>query len=102
MDKCNHDCFNCAFPDCIEEKSTSSELAEIKTRDFEDGSIKNPKNPYSTKWARQNKEKNREIALRYYYENHETEKEKRKKYYQEHREYFREYFKNYKRRKAKH
>lgn len=100
MDKCNHDCFNCAFPDCIEEKSTSSELAEIKTRDFEDGSIKNPKNPYSTKWARKHREKNREMARRYYHEHLEEQRKKSKDYYHAHKEYFREYYRNYKRRKA--
>lgn len=31
--KCNHDCFNCIFDDCIVETISSEERAEIRERD---------------------------------------------------------------------
>lgn len=31
--KCNHDCFNCIFSDCIVDEISSEERAEIKERD---------------------------------------------------------------------
>ena len=32
--KCNHDCFNCIYNDCITNVVTKAEREEIKQRDF--------------------------------------------------------------------
>lgn len=33
--KCNQDCFNCPFPDCIEDEMTASDYDEARERDRE-------------------------------------------------------------------
>lgn len=33
MARCNHDCFNCIYDDCIIEKMSSAERKEVKERD---------------------------------------------------------------------
>lgn len=34
MAKCNHDCFNCKFDDCINDSLTTTEIIECNQRDI--------------------------------------------------------------------
>lgn len=73
--KCNRDCFNCPFPDCIEDEMTAADYDEARERDRE---IIFPKS-----------RKEKELAAKkkaYYQENREEIAAKQKAYYQANRE----------------
>ena len=81
MKKCDRDCFNCQYDDCIEEIMSDDERTEINERD-DDLKICHRETP----------EQRRERARRYYYEHHEECKQKCREYYHSHKEKFREYW----------
>lgn len=65
MSKCNRDCFNCPYPDCIlpDGEMTKEEARRAQKRSYyERNKIK--LNAVSTAWARANADKVREAAKR--------------------------------------
>ncbi len=105
--KCNRDCLNCIYDDCIEDDNASLSYEELKqARDEErerkiEEEIADPNTPYSRKVYLINREDRKKSYKKYYREhakeiaekhrryNHEHEAEckaRAKRYYQENRE----------------
>lgn len=80
MDKCNHDCFQCAFDDCIcDDKAWTNEKVE-------DENLLNHNAYMHRLWSRNNRDKVKLHHRTYYIKNKEICNKKARKYYQEHKE----------------
>lgn len=70
---CNHDCFNCQYPDCINDGSPiSGELPEPCKKKLQ-WSQRNPDKmrEYRREYYRKNRDRIRAKTCAYYYSNHE-------------------------------
>jgi hypothetical protein len=89
--KCNRDCFNCKYDDCINDQMEYGDYAELNEIEKDNREYKTPK-------------KQREYFKRYYAEKREHRLENGRRYYETHgeerREYSRRYSKENKERKA--
>ena len=106
MSKCNGDCFNCVFDDCILDEHESVpkiEKADTKLSYYERN--KESRRAYQREYARKKygykpkvdkpkkteeeiKEYKRQVAKAYYQANREKCIAENRKYYKEHRDYF--------------
>lgn len=82
--KCNHDCFNCIYPDCIEDGLTAEEVKAANERDKQADVVLS--DDYRTRWAQLNPERNRANKRRHYQNNKERYKKQHRAYYQAHKE----------------
>jgi hypothetical protein len=107
VSKCNHDCFNCPYSDCIipEEEITLQEIIDADRRDGKPQSKEIKKalaRERMKKWYAENKDYAK-AKQKEYYEKHKDErkkyyeanKEKKKQYYQKNREKIIEYQRRY-------
>lgn len=79
--KCNNNCFNCNYNDCIKEGITWEEYCEIESR-------KERKICDSDKgqWNHRHPEKIKQYKKKYHNKNKESENKKSREYYYKHRE----------------
>ena len=84
--KCNHDCFNCVYDDCISDEMTLDDY-KLARKIERENSVK-PKSRYG-------KERASEYNRKYYEDNLEECRLKVKKYHETHREEDRQRSKNY-------
>lgn len=82
--KCNHDCFNCVYEDCINDVLTPEELHEANKRDAKFNIVFTE--DCKKRWEQKNKKKISERKHQWYLLNKERCKRNRQKYYSEHRE----------------
>lgn len=118
MPKCNGDCFNCPFDDCIldyedidtddtEELDRELDLLNMVDSDKKEKQMEYYQQnrywllAYYKQYYRQNKEKYKEYAKRYRQRNKERIKARHKRYYQNNRKYFAVYAKQRYRKKKK-
>lgn len=78
--ECNHDCFNCAFGDCVNDEITETEAQEIESRE-------KPKRKHgdSRSYYIRNREKILAKKKVYYQNNKEKIKAYKHKYYETHK-----------------
>lgn len=101
MSKCNGDCFNCVFDDCVNDEDLPREIqkgtyyerhrAERQAYQREYARKKygcKPKVEKPKKTEEEIKEYKRQVAKAYYQANREKCIAENRKYYKEHREYF--------------
>lgn len=79
MTKCNHNCFECEYSDCINDDYTKEDFDRQNEFEFDECSKKH------------SNEKDKQSSRNYYWNNREKCLEKNKKYYQTHKEKFKEY-----------
>ena len=87
---CNHDCFNCPYPDCVVDEMTEAELLESSKRDAE-LRIAGKKTPQavldaSRRWREANKERFKESQRRYRERNKEKLLAYKREYYRKNRD----------------
>lgn len=94
MKKCNGDCFNCIYPDCILDVSGGLSNAEKATEEYQE-KRKLELKKYWMLYQEKNKERIKETKKAYYEKNKERLKEYSKKYYFDHKEAYQKYHKQY-------
>lgn len=88
---CDHDCFHCPYPDCIDDGITDAEILESAKRDRE---LKPPPiraTPQhvldnAKRWRKENPERFREIQKRYREKNKEVIRARQREYYRAQKE----------------
>lgn len=87
--KCNYDCFNCKYSDCIANEATVAEMKQQKEYEKElarKKELESENIDYRRRWELKNYERARENKRRWYEQNKERIKAKKKKYYEENKE----------------
>lgn len=72
LKKCELNCFECPYPDCIADDTASLHIDKALVKE------KNPKSEYMAKYYQLNKERIKARCLAYYYANRETIAQKKK------------------------
>lgn len=91
--KCNHDCDNCIYSDCIDDEVTVADFQRVREdekRLARDQELQKDGLDCRRRWELQNYERARENKRRWYEKNKERLKEKNRRYYKENKEKIKE------------
>lgn len=87
---CDRDCFNCTYSDCIQERMSSEERADIKARDIKTFGKKERKSG-NPEYYQKHKEERKAYQREYYKRNKEKIDEYRKEWLDKNRDHWNAY-----------
>lgn len=88
--KCNRDCFNCKYDDCILDCINEEERISSIERDIDILSEDKPGDSYKKRYYWKNRDKCKQWSKETYYRHKEKQNERSKEYYHTHKERARE------------